>query len=164
MEFNYYAYRKLECNIIINKMPKWYLEAEYEGDETKGHIYFNTQNEFDEIWGPNSKLEINWENKDRLNLLYYKEVQNSIDIYNAIGLVVTQKEQDWLMSHEFTIWFGNRKMMIRKRFYVERAIHGVFYCDSSQRLFNIHAKVIDQLYENFKPYILSCFNSIICHE
>ena len=164
MEFNYYVYNKEECAITINKMPKWYLEAEYEGEEKNGFIHFHTQNEFDEIWGPNSKLEINWENKDRLNLFYYKEVQNSIDIYNAIGLVVTQKQQDWLMSHEFTIWFGNRKRMIRKRFYVERAIHGIFYCDSSERLFNIHAIVIDQLYDNFKPYILSCFNSIICHE
>ncbi|MFX1572553.1 MAG: hypothetical protein ACFFB0_07380 [Promethearchaeota archaeon] len=163
MEYNYYVYKKLECNLTINKMPIWLKEVEYEGDENQGSITLNSENEYDEIWGPNSKMEINWEKKERLNLLFYKETQNSIDVYNAIGLVVTEKERDWLRSHEVVFWFGHRNKMIRKRFYTERAIHCVFYCDQSERIFNIHTNMLAEFYEKFKPFILKSYNSIICH-
>ena len=163
MEYKYYIYSKPECKITINKMPIWFKEIEYEGDENQGSIILHSQDEYDEVWGPNSKMEINWEKKERLNLFFYKETQNSIDVYNAIGLVVTEKEKDWLMSHEIVFWYGHRNKMIRKRFYDERAIHCIFYCDISERLFNIHTNMIADFYENFKPYILKSYNSLICH-
>ena len=163
MEYNYFIYSKPECRIVINKMPIWFQETEYEGDENQGSIILNSQNDYDEIWGPESKIEISWEKKDRINLFYYKEVQNSIDIYNAIGLVVTEKNRDWLLSHEITFWLGHRTKMIRKRLYHENGIHCIFYCDVSERLFNIHTSVIGNKYEIFKPYILNSYNSVICH-
>ena len=163
MEYNYFVYIKPECGITINRMPKWYKEIEYEGDENNGSIILHSQNEHDEIWGPESKMEVSWEKKDRMNFFYYKEVQNSIDVYNAIGIVVTEKNRDWLMSHEITFWLGHRNKMIRKRFYHENGIHCVFYCDITERLFNIHTSIIGDQYENYKPYILNSYNSIVCH-
>ncbi|MFX0139474.1 MAG: hypothetical protein ACFFDN_37885 [Candidatus Hodarchaeota archaeon] len=163
MEYNYFVYNKPECKITINKMPKWYREIEYNGDENQGSIILHSQNEYDEIWGPNSKIEVNWEKKGRMDFFYYKEVQNSIDVYNAIGIVVTEKNRDWLLSHEITFWFGHRNKMIRKWYYTEKAIHCIFYCDITERLFNIHTSVIEDKYEEFKPYILNSYNSIVCH-
>ncbi len=163
MEFHYYAYTKPECNVSIDKMPKWYQEIKYQGDESEGSIILNSQNNYDEIWGANSKMELNWEKKGRPDLLYYKEVQNSIDVYNAIGFVVTEKKKDWLRSHEFTYWFGHRNKMIRKRYYNEKVIHGVFYCEVSERVFNIHTSIIGEMFENFKPYVLKSYSTIICH-
>ncbi len=163
MEYNFFVYKKPECGITINKMPKWFQETEYKGDENQGFITLHSQNEHDEIWGPNSNMEISWEKIDRPNLFYYKEVQKSIDIYNAIGLVVTEKNRDWLLSHEITFWLGSRNKMIRKRFYHEKAIHCIFYCDMSERLFNIHTSMIGEKYEEFKSYILKSYNSIVCH-
>ena len=163
MEYNYFSYTKQEGNLIVNKMPIWFKEIEFEGDENNGRILLHSQNEYDEIWGPDSKIEITWEKKDRMNLFYYKEVESSIDVYNAIGLVVTKKERDWLMGHEFTNWYGQRRKMIRKRYYVERVIHGIFYCDITERLINIHTSIIESMFENFKPYILKSYTTIICH-
>jgi hypothetical protein len=163
MEYNYFVYEKPECRVLINKMPKWYKEIEYIGDEQQGSISLHTQNEYDEIWGPESKMEISWEKKERANFFYYKEVQRSIDMYNAIGIVVTKKNRDWLRSHEITFWIGHRNKMIRKRFYNEQVIHCVFYCDTTERLFNVHTLVIGKMFENFKPYILKSYNSIECH-
>jgi len=163
MEYNYFVYIKQECGVTINRMPKWYREVEYNGNENQGSIILHSENEYDEIWGPESKMEVSWEKKDRMNLFYYKEVQNSIDVYNAIGIVVTEKNRDWLMSHEITFWIGHRNKMIRKRLYHEKGIHCVFYCDISERLFNIHTSLIGDKYENYKPYILNSYNSIVCH-
>jgi hypothetical protein len=163
MEYNFYVYKKLECNLTINKMAIWFGETEFEGDENNGSIIFHSQNIYDEIWGPDSTLELNWEKKDRANLFYYKEVESSIEIYNAIGIVVTKKERDWLMSHEFTTWFGQRRKMIRKRYYIEKVIHSIFFCEISERLINIHTSVIESMYDNFKPSLLKTFNSIECH-
>ncbi len=163
MEYTFYTYKKQECNLSINKMAIWFRETEFEGDEHNGSLTFHSQKNYDEIWGPDSTFEVSWEKKDRVNLLYYKEVERCIETYNAIGFVVTKKERDWLMSHEFTIWFGHRRKMIRKRYYVERVIHGIFFCEISERLINIHAAVIENMYDNFKPSLLKTFNTIECH-
>ncbi|MFW9901495.1 MAG: hypothetical protein ACFFDY_09410 [Candidatus Thorarchaeota archaeon] len=163
MEYNYYRYTKPECGVIINKMPIWYKEVEYSGDKIQGSITLQTQHEHDEIWGPESIMEINWEKKDRLKFFYYKEVQISIDMYNAVGIVVTEKNKDWLRSHEITFWSGHRNKMIRKRFYSEKVMHCIFYCDITETLFNVHTSIIGDRYENFKPFILKSFNSIECH-
>ena len=163
MEYNFYVYNKPECKLNINKMPIWFKEIEYEGDENNGYIILHSQNDYDEIWGPNTKLEIKWEKRERMNLFYYKEVEKSIETYNAIGIVVTKKERDWLMSHEFTFWFGQRRKMIRKRYYVEKVVHGIFYCEITERLFSIHTSIIESMYENYKPYIIKSYNSVECN-
>ncbi len=165
MQKNYYIYEKPECNITIYKLPIWFKESFYEVDEeaTKGTIQFDSYNEYDEIYGSNAKIEINFMKKDRLDFYHPKEVQESINLYNAINVVVTKKENAWLNSHEITFWFGNRTKMIRKRYYQENHIHGLFYCELSSRQFDIHSVIIRNHYEGFKPYLLEAYNSINCH-
>ena len=89
MQYSYYVYEKLESDFKLNKMPIWFREVNFEGDENKGIIFLETQNEFDELWGPIAKMEISWEKKDRLKYFHAKEVQRSIDAFNAIKIVVT---------------------------------------------------------------------------
>lgn len=163
MQYNYYVYEKSDFNLKINRMPIWFKEIEIDGDQNEGNIILHSNNEYDENWGANAKMEITWYKKDRLDFMHYREVQNSIDVYNVIKMVITEKENTWVGSHEFTYWLGNRSKMIRKKYYTENAIHSVFYCDLSKRLFSIHTSIIDKQYENFKPYILECYKSIICH-
>jgi hypothetical protein len=163
MQRNYYEYKKDEMGIHIGKMPVWFTEKSVEGDAKQGAIEFHSNNEYDEVWGPNAKFRIEWEAKDRSEFYHAREVQESIDMYNAINVVVTNKEQIWMRSHEFTYWFGKRTKMIRKRYYPEQIMHGVFYCEIKNRQYNINARVIKRHYEAFKPYILEAFKSIICH-
>jgi len=163
MEYNYYVYAKPECNFVINKMPIWFREVEYNGDDQEGNIQFHSQNDYDEIWGPNARMELAWEKKEREGLYIAKEIENSISTYNAIGLVITSKENTWLQSHEFTFWYGKRTKMIRKRYYPEKSIHGIFYCDMTERIINIHTVIIDKYFKNFKPFIEKAYTSMICH-
>ncbi len=100
---------------------------------------------------------------NRIKFFHAREVQESIDIYSANNIVVIKKELVWLHTHEFTYWFGNRTKIIRKRHYPENNIHGVFYCELTERQFNMHSVIIGDHYTGFKPYILECYNSIICH-
>ena len=164
MEYNYYKYVKPECNLTVDKMPKWFREVKFEISENEGLIILNSYDEYDEIYGSNAKIEIMWEKKNRAEVYHAKEVQTSIDVYNAIGMVVISRENTWLRSHEFTYWYGNRNKMMRKRYYKEKAIHGVFYCDITERVYNIHATIIDKYYENFKPFILKSYTTVVCHE
>ncbi len=164
MEYNYYAYEKNEANITIHKLAKWLIEEKFEGDANEGYISFHSQNDYDEIYGSNAKMEITWEKKDRIGFFHGKEVQNSIELYSSIGFVITNKESDWLLSHEFVTWFGQRTKMMRKRYYREKCIHGIFYCDVTERLINIHTNVIDKHFDNFKPFIIKSLTTIICLE
>ena len=163
MEYNYFVYKKPECNLVINKMPIWFREKEFTENENNGSLILHSENNFDDIWGPNSTMEVSWEKRNRESLFYYKEVEVNIQTYNSIDIIVTKKERDWLMSHEFTQWYGHRRKMKRKRFYLEKIIHCIFYCEVSERLINIHTSIIESMYENFKPYILKSYRSLICH-
>jgi hypothetical protein len=164
MQQTNYPFKKERLGISINKMPIWFGETEITGDSENGSITLHTGNKYDEIWGANGKMEISWEKMTRPDFLHSKEVQNSIDQYNAIKMVITNKEQVWLRSHELTIWYGNRTKMMRKRFYREASIHGVFFCDVTERLFNIHTAIILEHYKGFKTFILDAYNSIECHQ
>jgi len=164
MEYNYYTYKKPEGNIEVQKLPIWFKEVIFEGNEIEGNITLHSQNDYDEIYGSNAKLEISWEKKHKNTLYYGKEVQKSIELYSAIGFAITQKDNTWLLSHEFVSWFGQRTKMMRKRYYREKCIHGIFYCDITERLINVHFNVIDKHYDNFKPFIIKSLTTIICHE
>ncbi|TFF90768.1 MAG: hypothetical protein EU548_01320 [Promethearchaeota archaeon] len=163
MQKSHFVYSNEKVNVGVNKMPIWFKESEVQGNEEEGSIKFVSQNDYDEIWGPNARMELSWERKGRAEYFHAREVQSSIDMFNAIQVVVTDKENNWINSHEFTYWFGNRTKMVRKRYYPENIIHGVFYCDMTERQFNISAYVIRKHYDGFKPYILEGFNSIVCH-
>ena len=67
MEYNYFTYTKEECNLTITKLPIWFKETNIEGDENKGIITFETSNNYDEIWGPNAKIEIEWSTRERVD-------------------------------------------------------------------------------------------------
>jgi len=164
MEYNYYTYKKPEGKIEVQKLPIWFKEVIFEGNEIEGNITLHSQNDYDEIYGSNAKMEISWGKKNRDSLYYGKEVQKSIELYNAIGFAITKKDNTWLLSHEFVSWFGQRTKMMRKRYYREKCIHGIFYCDITERLINVHVNVIDKHYENFKPFIVKSFTTIICHD
>jgi uncharacterized protein YbaR (Trm112 family) len=144
-------------------MPIWFEETYADGNDQKGRITLHSSNDFDENWGSNAKMEILWEPKDRLEFAHYKEVQNTIEEFRAIDMSVSKKENTWMRSHEFTYWYGSRRKRIGRNFYVERAIHGVFYCDQTQRLFSIHTGIIEQLYDNFKQLVKDAYMSIHCH-
>jgi hypothetical protein len=163
MERTTYPYEKPEVDLKINKMPIWFREIEFNGDEAEGTIILRSKNDYDEIWGSNAKMEISWEKMERENYLHARAVQQSIDMYNAIDIVITKKETIWVRSHEFTYWLGNRTKMIRKHYYPENSIHGIFFCDVSGRIFNLHTKIIREHYEGFKEYILDSYKSVICH-
>jgi hypothetical protein len=163
MQRNYYTYEKPECNITINKLPIWFKETFYEGDQNGGTLKFQSYNNYDEIYGSDATIELNFIKKERVKFYHAKAVQESINIYNAINVVVTHKEDSWINTHEFTCWYGGRTKMIHKRYYPENHIHGLFYCELTERLFEIHSIVIRDRYEGFKPYLLEASNSVICH-
>jgi len=164
MEYNYYIYEKKEANITIHKLAKWLIEEKFEGDKDEGYISFHSNNDYDEIYGANAKMELSWEKRDRLGFFHGKEVQKSIELYSSVGFTVLNKESDWLLSHEYVTWYGQRNKMMRKRYYREKCIHAIFYCDVTERLINVHTNVIDKFYENFKPFIIKSLSTIICHE
>ena len=163
MEKTSYIYQNPHSNVTINKMPIWFEEDSVEGDQNNGYIAWSTKNQHDEIWGPLAKIQLEYTRMERSKFYHPKEVQNSIDQYNAINVIVSKKENDWLNSHEITIWYGSRRKLIRKRYYKEKSIHAIFYCDITERLFSVHASIIEDNYEGFRPYILNSFKSIFCH-
>ncbi len=163
MEKTSYIYQKTESNIVINKMPVWFEEATTEGDNKNGYISWKTPNQYDEIWGSLGNMNLEYSSLERGKFFHPKEVQRTIDQFNAINVIISKKENDWINSHEFTIWYGTRRKLIRRRYYKENSIHGIFYCDVTERVFSIHAAIIEDHYEGFRPYLLNCFNSIACH-
>lgn len=144
-------------------MPIWFKEVEASGDNENGSIILESENIYDENWGSLAQMEINWTSKEMNDFYHPKEVQRNIDMYTGIQVALIKKKNDWLNSHNYTVWFGKRRKLIKTTHYEEHSIHGIFYCDYSKKIFNLNAGIIEEHYKGFEPYILEAFKSIECH-
>lgn len=163
MQQNYYEYSNDKLNILIGKTPIWFKEVSTEGDKENGKVFLESHDEFDEAFGKSVKIELSWEKKDRSEYFHAREVQTSIDLYNSINIVASKKETKWLLSHELTYWFGDRTKLIRRKYYASNIIHGLFYCELTERYFQIHIEVIKKFLPNYETFILEMLQSITCH-
>ncbi len=151
--------------IQINKISNQYTQGNIieEGTDKNGKITLTSVKNFDEYWGPESKIEITWETKEPEDYHQGLKVKETIRMFSAIEVLATKKENKWHLSHEMTIWFGNRQQIKRKRFYASRIIHSILYCELSNRIFEIHATCIGNRYVNYEPLIMEIMNSFQCH-
>jgi len=163
MQETYYVYEKPEYNVLMNRMPIWFKEVQIIGDQNQGSIILHSQNDFDEYWGANAKMELDWVKMEREDFYHPREVQKSIDIYNSINFNITQKKNDLLNSHNITWWRGQRSKRVGLTIYEEKCIHAVFYCEFSGRVINLHCGIINEYFGGFEPYILDAFKSLMCH-
>ena len=163
MEKKTYIYENREFNILINRMPIWFEEFNILGKTEKGSIMLHTTNIYDEMWGPAAKIEISWELLEIESFYHPKIVQKNIDAYTAVDVALTKKKNDWNNSHNYTLWYGTRRKLIKTSYFEELSIHGIFYCDITQRVIELYAGVLKDNYEGFEPYILDSFKSVICH-
>jgi len=160
---NYYVYLNEKCKININKTPIWFEAVKVEGTHESGQILFESSDEFDENWGKSVKIELSWFPKKREEYYHAREVQDSIETYNSINVVVTKKEHTWILSHEYTYWYGQRIKMIRKHYYPSIIIHGIYFCDITGRVVIIHFEVIRKYFENYEEFVIQMLKSIECH-
>ena len=58
MQQTNYAYKKERLGFSITRMPIWFGEIDVNGDDQNGSISLHTANNYDEIWGPNGKMDI----------------------------------------------------------------------------------------------------------
>ena len=163
MEQTYYYFEKSEFNIILNKMPIWFKENQILGDENQGSIILHSQNDFDDYWGANAKMELDWIKKEREDFYHPREVQKSMDVYTSINYTITKKNNDLLNSHNVTWWRGQRRKRVVAKVYEEKCIHAVFFCEYSKRVINMHCGIINEYFGGFESYILDAFKSIECH-
>lgn len=163
MQQTTYTYENEEFNILVRRMPIWFEEFEISGDLQQGSIILHSQNIFDDDWGPVAKIELNWEKMNLEKYYHPRALQKNIDVYGAIKVVLTKKKKDWLNSHIYTLWHGTRRKLIKRTPYVELSIHGIFYCENTQRVIDLNAGVIKEYFQGFEPYIIDAFNSFVCH-
>ncbi|MHA1871870.1 MAG: hypothetical protein ACTSXF_13050 [Promethearchaeota archaeon] len=164
MERSSWFYRNPECNLNITKVPVYFERVLEEGDANKGRSVFHSTSLYDEILGPDATFEISWEKTDRLTYHHAKRVRESINMYNSIGVAVTKKETEWILSHEMTYWYGTRKKYQQRRVYSLVYIHGVMLCEQTERVFETNAIVVEPLLPNYENLILDIMRSIQCHE
>jgi len=163
MQQNYYQIIKKEFKIAINKTPIWFQELSAEGDSENGKIFFESSDEFDEVWGKSVKIELSWEKKSRSEYYHAKEVQKSIDLYNSINVVASKKETIWHLSHELTYWFGEKMKLKRRKYYQSKILHGLFYCEITERFIEINFEVVSEYFPNYEPFLFEMMKSIECH-
>ncbi|MBN2157573.1 MAG: hypothetical protein JW776_16115 [Candidatus Lokiarchaeota archaeon] len=164
MEHSYWIFRSPEHNVSIEKVPIYFQQVDLQGDSKAGKVIFESYNQMEEIFGPDAIIEVYWETIDRSIFHQGNRVQQSFDMYNAIEVNITKKETRWNRSHENSYWYGTRKQIIQKRFYTSKHIHCIVLCDLTDRVFEIHAKIIANLYPNYENLVQETIASLLCHE
>ena len=85
-------------------------------------------------------------------------------MYASIGVNAAKKENNWHQSHEMTIWYGNRQQIKKRRMYISKIIHALFYCDRTSRVFDIHIEILRKGYNDFEKITLDFIKAFHCHE
>ena len=133
---NNWKYLNIENQIVINKISNIYSSdkkfIKKEGNLDEGRIEFKSVQISDEVWGADSDITIEWKKLEASHFHLGKIVNESIQNYALINVVTTKKERLWHLSHEMTIWYGNRQQMSRRRYFVSKVIHATFFCELTQ--------------------------------
>jgi len=164
MKRTYWIYRNSDCKIHVEKIPIYLERIEEEGTFETGRVTFQSTNSYDDIWGPDVKFEVSWEPVDRISYHHGKRVNQSIQMFNTLEIVVSKKQTEWIRSHEMTYWFGTRRQIIKKRFYPSNIIHSIIMCEQTNRVFELHAVIISAMNPNYENLILDAIKSINCHD
>jgi hypothetical protein len=164
MKRTYWIYRNSDCKFQIEKIPIYLERVEEEGTYENGRVLFHSSSQYDEIWGPDVKFEIIWEPVDRISYHHGNRVNQSINMFNTLEIVIINKKTEWIRSHEMTFWFGTRRQIIKKRFYPSNIIHSIMMCESTDRVFELHAIIISALFPNYENLVIDAIKSINCHD
>jgi len=163
MEYSTWVYRNSEFNVILERISNYYERDEETGDRPKGRVSFKSVRQTDSIFGAESRFSVTWEPKLAKDYLYGRAVQNSIKEWSGLEVNVERRDSGWLNQHEYAIWYGRRSKFQQKRMYQIGVLHALFYCDTTQRFFEIHGETTLQFRDNYNPFIETAFNSLQCH-
>lgn len=165
MQSESWNYVNPELGIQINKISNLFAKNAVvtEGDKTKGKITFKAIKNADEVWGPEAKIEVTWQKIDGNQYHHGLKVKETIRMFSEIEVVATKKETYWHLSHEMTYWMGNRQQMLKKRYYPSGIIHGIVFCELTQRLFEIHNVALMHVYPKYEKWFLETLFSVQCH-
>ena len=163
---NYWRFEDPELNIHIARISNQFdgNTIKKTGDVKAGSIIMDSYHSFDDIWGPFANVEISWETIEPYTYHHGMQVKESIDLYASINVNASKKENEWLQSHEMTIWYGKQQKLKQRRMYFTQIIHAVFYCDRTTRVFDVHFKIVRQGYADFQSLALEIIRSFQCHE
>ncbi len=165
---NNWKYLNIENQIVINKISNIYSSdkkfIKKEGNLDEGRVEFKSVQISDEVWGADSDITIEWKKLENPSIFHLGKIVNeSIQNYALINVVTSKKERLWHLSHEMIIWYGSKQQMSRQRYFVSKVIHATFFCELTQRLFQIHAKCLANAYDYYKGPIIEFIKSIQCH-
>jgi len=165
LEGSTWRYLNREYGIQINKISDYFAKEKVkeEGNADLGEITFQSIRDVDDIFGPECTIKINWEKKDPTQYHHGLKVKDTIRMFSSINVVITKKETRWHLSHEMTYWLGRKQKMERGRYYQTSVIHGIVFCELTNRLFEVHAEVFAKYYENYKPLIMQVLETLQCH-
>ncbi len=162
---NHWVYRS-PFGFMISRMPVYFNHQtiKNEGDDKSGRFSIKSYREFDESYGAEAKIYVEWETIPKENYHHGKTSRNKISDFSTLEWVISGKEDKWHLSHDLTTFYGKRQKMEKRRVFVEYMIHGLVYCDYKQLFYNINCTVIEKYYENYKNLFLDVINSFACHE
>jgi hypothetical protein len=163
MDFTTWVYRNPEFNVFVGKIANFYERDEETGNQERGRASFKCVRQTDSIFGAESRFFVAWEPKLAKDYHHGRAVQNSIKEWSAVEVNVERRGSGWINGHEYAIWYGRRNKFQQKRMYQIGVVHALFYCDVTQRLFEVHGETTLQFRDNYNPLIEAAFNSLQCH-
>lgn len=160
-----WKYLNENTRIQINRISNLFSTTNVleEGDVKKGLINLSSTKNADDVWGPEAKVEISWEEVEPAQYHQGLKVKETIRMFGEIEVIATKKENKWHLSHEMTIWWGNRQQVKHRRFYGSKIMHGIIFCELTHRLFEIHAICIGNVFPAYEKTILDIMDTLQCH-
>lgn len=158
-------FKSEDLKIVFNKIPNYFNSSDVNitGELNEGSFWVKSYDKKDDIWGAIANITVEWSPANPLTFHHGIQVKKTIDIYSAINVIVTQKEQSYLLSHDITIWHGRKQKFEQRRMYSSKIVHATIFCDQTNRLFEIHAEVLDSEFYLYEKPLKDFIYSFECH-
>ncbi|MHA1377657.1 MAG: hypothetical protein ACTSRG_04645 [Candidatus Helarchaeota archaeon] len=137
-----------------------------EGNDKNGKLEFRSREIYDEIWGPYITITFSWVTYPMENFHSGDAIQDILNLFSKLNINLEERsDNNYINAHLFQYLIGSRFVLKKGITYNIKEIHGILYCEQSQREISIIVTVNDNqnIFQNWKMPIFRILNSINFH-
>ncbi len=152
-------------NVVINYLPSNFRLYEETGDEKSGKLIFKSLEIYDETWGPYLTLTFSWISYPIENFHSGDAIQDILNLFAKLNMNLDDRINDYILGHFFQSAVGSRIILKKGTPYTVKEIHGILYCEHSQREISIIVVInnIQNIFPSWKDTIIRIIKSIKFH-
>ena len=135
------------------------------GTAKEGKIEFKSREIYDETWGSYLTITFSWISYPLDGFHSGDAIQEILNLFSKINMTLEERVNDYIFGHFIQLVIGSRVILKKGIPYKVKEVHGVLYCEQSEREVSVVITVndIQNIFPKWKDVLLRIIKSIKFH-